>query len=281
MTYAPEVDELISKAAIEERIAALGRTITQDYAGKELLLVWVLKGSFMFCADLARAIQLPVAIEFLGLKSYGDSQSSSGVVQITSDLSRPIEGKDVLIVEDIVDTGPHARVPAQESLHPRPALREGVRPPAQALARAREVHHRLSRIQRRRRVRGGLRSRLGRALPQLALRRLRATDLAGFQSWIAGFQNRIVDMSKRLALFDKLLAEGSKDPFHHYARALELRSLGRNDEALAAMVTCTESFPDYVASYLMAAQLAQASGDLSARQGARSERGRGCQAGRE
>jgi hypoxanthine phosphoribosyltransferase len=105
MSYAPEVDELISQQAITERIAALGRTITADYAGRELVLVSVLKGSFVFCADLARAIQLPLAIEFLGLKSYGDSQSSSGVVQITSDLTRPIEGKDVLIVEDIVDTG--------------------------------------------------------------------------------------------------------------------------------------------------------------------------------
>ncbi|MFT3924684.1 MAG: hypoxanthine phosphoribosyltransferase [Myxococcales bacterium] len=105
MNYAPEVDVLISQAAIQERIAILGRTITQDYAGRELLLVSVLKGSFVFCADLARAIELPLAIEFLGLKSYGDSQSSSGVVQITSDLTRPIEGKDVLIVEDIVDTG--------------------------------------------------------------------------------------------------------------------------------------------------------------------------------
>jgi hypoxanthine phosphoribosyltransferase len=69
------------------------------------LIVSVLKGSFMFTADLTRAISLPLAIEFLGLKSYGDEQSSSGVVQITSDLTRPIEGRDVLIVEDIVDTG--------------------------------------------------------------------------------------------------------------------------------------------------------------------------------
>lgn len=74
-------------------------------------------------------------------------------------------------------------------------------------------------------------------------------------------------MSKRLALFDKLLAEGSKDPFHHYARALELRSLGRNDEALTAMVACTESFPDYVPSYLMAAQLSQQAGDLARAKG--------------
>src|SRR5690348_2254305 len=105
MKYAPEVDVLISEEAIQERIAGLGRAITHDYAGKELVLVSVLKGSFMFCADLARAIELPLAIEFLGLKSYGDAQTTSGVVQITSDLTRPIGGKDVLIVEDIVDTG--------------------------------------------------------------------------------------------------------------------------------------------------------------------------------
>jgi hypothetical protein len=69
-------------------------------------------------------------------------------------------------------------------------------------------------------------------------------------------------MSKRLALFDKLIAEGSKDPFHHYARALELRSLGRAGEALAALTEVTAQFPDYVPSYLIAAQLAQAAQDL-------------------
>jgi tetratricopeptide (TPR) repeat protein len=68
-------------------------------------------------------------------------------------------------------------------------------------------------------------------------------------------------MSKRLALFDKLIGEGSKDPFHHYARALELRSLGRSDEALAALVQVTDSFADYVPSYLIGAQLAQEKGD--------------------
>lgn len=99
------LETLIPRATLEARVAELGRQITQDYAGRELVLVSVLKGSFMFCADLARAIELPVAIEFLGLKSYGDSQTTSGVVQITSDLSRPVAGKDLLIVEDIVDTG--------------------------------------------------------------------------------------------------------------------------------------------------------------------------------
>jgi hypoxanthine phosphoribosyltransferase len=96
---------LISRDAIQARVAELGRQIALDYRDHELVLVCVLKGSFMFCADLARAIDLPVAIEFLGLKSYGDSQVTSGVVQITSDLSRPVAGKDLLIVEDIVDTG--------------------------------------------------------------------------------------------------------------------------------------------------------------------------------
>jgi hypothetical protein len=69
-------------------------------------------------------------------------------------------------------------------------------------------------------------------------------------------------MSKRLALFDKLIAEGSKDPFHHYARALELRSLGRAAEARTSMVGVTETFPEYVPSFLMAAQLSQEAGEV-------------------
>jgi hypoxanthine phosphoribosyltransferase len=100
-----EVETLISEQQIAARVAAMGSDIARDYAGRELVLVSVLKGSFIFCADLARAIDLPLAIEFLGLKSYGDSQTTSGVVQITSDLTRPVAGKDLLIVEDIVDTG--------------------------------------------------------------------------------------------------------------------------------------------------------------------------------
>ena len=99
------VETLITREALAARVVALGREIARDYQGRELVLVSVLKGSFMFCADLARAIDMPLAIEFLGLKSYGDSQVTSGVVQITSDLSRPVADKDLLIVEDIVDTG--------------------------------------------------------------------------------------------------------------------------------------------------------------------------------
>jgi hypoxanthine phosphoribosyltransferase len=100
-----DVDVLFSEATLAARVRELGAAIACDYSGKDLLLISVLKGSFVFTADLARAISVPLALEFLGLKSYGGEQSSTGVVQITSDLTRPIEGRDVLIVEDIVDTG--------------------------------------------------------------------------------------------------------------------------------------------------------------------------------
>lgn len=96
---------LYSAEQIRERVEQLGARITEDYDGHPLVLICVLKGSFMFAADLARAIDLPLRIEFLGVRSYGDDTESSGVVQITQDLTKPIEGEDVLVVEDIVDTG--------------------------------------------------------------------------------------------------------------------------------------------------------------------------------
>lgn len=100
------IKPFITAAAIAERVAQLGAEIARDYEGQELVLVAVLKGSFLFAADLARSIpDGHVQFDFLGLASYGDSTRSSGVVQITHDLSKPIEGKHVLIVEDIVDTG--------------------------------------------------------------------------------------------------------------------------------------------------------------------------------
>jgi len=97
--------ELLSESVIQARVKALGAQITADYAGKSLVLLCVLKGSFVFAADLARAIDLPLRVEFLGVRSYGDDTRSSGVVQITQDLTRPIAGDHLLIVEDIVDTG--------------------------------------------------------------------------------------------------------------------------------------------------------------------------------
>lgn len=96
---------LIDAAAIATKVQELGRKITERHRGHDLVLVPVLKGSFMFAADLARAIELPLTIDFLGCRSYGDGTETSGVVQITHDLTRPIEGKHVIVVEDIVDTG--------------------------------------------------------------------------------------------------------------------------------------------------------------------------------
>jgi len=96
---------LIDAGTIARRVAELGRAITADYRGQDLVVVPVLKGSFMFAADLVRQIDLDVAIDFLAVRSYGNGQESSGVVQITSDLTHSIERKHVILVEDIVDTG--------------------------------------------------------------------------------------------------------------------------------------------------------------------------------
>ena len=102
---ADQITTLIDAQKIQARIAELGAQITKDYEGKRLVLVCVLKGSFVFTADLARAIDRELRVEFLGVRSYGEGTSTTGVVQITQDLSKPIEGEDILIVEDIVDTG--------------------------------------------------------------------------------------------------------------------------------------------------------------------------------
>src|SRR5688572_19908574 len=100
----PKMRTLIDEETIAARIAEMGRQITQDYEGRDLILVPVLKGSYVFAADLARRIDLGISIDFLGLRSY-EGTETTGVVQITSDLTQPIEGKDVLVIEDIVDTG--------------------------------------------------------------------------------------------------------------------------------------------------------------------------------
>ena len=96
---------LIDEKSIGEKVRELGQRITEVHRGHEIVLVPVLKGSFLFAADLARAIDLPLSIDFFGCRSYGDGTESSGVVQITYDLTRSIESKHVIVVEDIVDTG--------------------------------------------------------------------------------------------------------------------------------------------------------------------------------
>ncbi len=96
---------LVTQEQINSAIADLGRSLSLEYEGKELLLVGVLKGAMMFMVDLARAIELPVTIDFMAVASYGASTRTSGIVRILKDLDSSIEGKHVLIVEDIIDSG--------------------------------------------------------------------------------------------------------------------------------------------------------------------------------
>jgi hypoxanthine phosphoribosyltransferase len=100
----PSFEVLISSEDIRQRVAELGEQISKDYGDRPVVLVGVLKGSFIFMADLIRHLTCPLRIEFIGTKSYNGS-SSSGEVQLTKDLDKPIQGEDVLLVEDIVDTG--------------------------------------------------------------------------------------------------------------------------------------------------------------------------------
>jgi hypoxanthine phosphoribosyltransferase len=112
-TFSPEVEGvaeikpelLFPREAIGRRVKELAEQISRDYAGRELLLVGVLNGAFIFMADLIRGISIPCRVDFVRLSSYGCGSQSSGEVRITKDLETPITGRDVLIVEDIVDTG--------------------------------------------------------------------------------------------------------------------------------------------------------------------------------
>ncbi|HET8651376.1 MAG TPA: hypoxanthine phosphoribosyltransferase [Gaiellaceae bacterium] len=96
---------LIEEEALRERIAELGAEVSADYAGKDLLLVGVLKGAVFFMADLMRHITVPCEVDFMAISSYGASTDSSGVVRILKDLDETIEGRNVLVVEDIIDSG--------------------------------------------------------------------------------------------------------------------------------------------------------------------------------
>jgi hypoxanthine phosphoribosyltransferase len=101
----PNIETLFTAEEIKARVAELGREITKDYAGKDLVLVGVLKGSVVFLADLMREIDLNLKIDFMAVSSYKDDTVSSGDVEILKDLTHSIRGKDVIVVEDIVDTG--------------------------------------------------------------------------------------------------------------------------------------------------------------------------------
>lgn len=99
------MEPLLSSEAIAARVGEMGREIARDYAGRELVLVCSLKGAFVFTADLARAIGIPLRIEFIRAESYGDATVSSGAVRIREVTDLALDGRDLLLVEDIIDTG--------------------------------------------------------------------------------------------------------------------------------------------------------------------------------
>ncbi len=101
----PDLHLLIPADEIASIVRKLGEQISQDYSGKELILVCILKGAFMFLSDLIRHLRIPIKIDFVRLASYGSGMTTSGWIEITKDIEIPIEGKDVLIIEDIVDSG--------------------------------------------------------------------------------------------------------------------------------------------------------------------------------
>ena len=105
-TYADLKDELLlTKEQIAQRVKEMGKQITEDFRGKDLTVICILKGAVVFFVDLIREIDLPMTMDFMAISSYGSATKSSGVVRILKDLDKPINGKDVLVIEDIVDSG--------------------------------------------------------------------------------------------------------------------------------------------------------------------------------
>jgi len=100
-----KIKVLIDKKTLDKRVKELGREITGDYKDRKPVLIAILKGSFIFVADICRYINAPVIFDFMAVSSYGNAKVSSGIVRITKDLDTNIEGKDVIIIEDIVDSG--------------------------------------------------------------------------------------------------------------------------------------------------------------------------------
>lgn len=108
---------LFTEQDISDRVAELGRQLSQDYAGKNPLFICILKGAVMFMADLVKRVDIPLEMDFMATSSYGASSKSSGVVRILKDLERPVEGRYVVLVEDIVDTGLTLKYLRETMLH--------------------------------------------------------------------------------------------------------------------------------------------------------------------
>ena len=162
----PDVDHMLfDKEEISAVVRRMGADITRDYQGKDLVLIAVLRGAVVFMGDLMRAIECPLAIDFMAVSSYGEGAKSSGIVRIVKDLDMDIKGRDVLIVEDILDSGLTLRYLMKNLSSRHPASLEGRR--RQAGRHQPEVRgHALPG-----RFRGRLRPGLRRALPQPPLHR--------------------------------------------------------------------------------------------------------------
>ena len=125
-------ETIVEADELQARVRELAVQISRDYAGRELLLLGVLKGAVFFVADLVRQLDVPCELDFMAVSSYGSLTDSSGVVRILKDLDAPIEGKDVLIVEDIVDSGLTLNYLLRNLRGARPALARGLRPAREA-----------------------------------------------------------------------------------------------------------------------------------------------------
>jgi hypoxanthine phosphoribosyltransferase len=112
---------LLTAEQIQSRVAEMGAAISTEHAGESLLVIGILKGAFVFCADLVRQIKVPVQVDFMAVSSYGASTESSGVIRIVKDLEASVEGRHVLLVEDIVDSGLTLRYLREYLEHQHPA----------------------------------------------------------------------------------------------------------------------------------------------------------------
>ena len=171
-----ELEQGISEVLVDEetlraRVAELGEEISSDYAGRDLLLVGVLKGAVFFMADLMRALTVPCEVDFMAISSYGAASDSSGVVRILKDLANPIEGRHVLVVEDIIDSGLTLQYLMRNSPGARARLARSLRPAHEARPAGDRDPRPLRGLRDPESLRRRLRARLRRAVPKPAVRR--------------------------------------------------------------------------------------------------------------
>jgi len=116
-----QIEVLLTKDKIQQKVSELAKSISADYSGRELVIISILKGAFVFTSDLIRALTIPVKIDFVQISSYGASKTSSGVMKVKKDIDEEVEGKDVLIVDDIIDYGYTLDFLAKHLKHKKPA----------------------------------------------------------------------------------------------------------------------------------------------------------------